>query len=167
MKRIFSSIILIQFLLTFLTACAIVVVHTIEPPIYNYQLVDKRALTYVHRFEKNSGFKIPYVRIKFVKRFERDKGRKDGKMTVGLCVYRSRQIYILESWWNKESDLRKEELINHEIGHCILNKDHDERMIEGSECPWSLMYPNTLSEECYRQYHEHYLRELLDFSESK
>lgn len=45
----------------------------------------------------------------------------------------SKAIVIDESYWNKVSALKREFLVFHELGHCILNRDHlDDSNTDGS-----------------------------------
>ena len=55
---------------------------------------------------------------------------------VGQCLtYRngSRQINVDEEYWMKSTDLEKEFLIFHELGHCLLERSHlDSRSSDGN-----------------------------------
>lgn len=65
--------------------------------------------------------------------------------TVGLCTrwHESgyRQIQIDRSYWNYISDNMRIALISHELGHCDLNRNHDETIIS-YQMPKSFMYPS-------------------------
>jgi hypothetical protein len=66
---------------------------------------------------------------------------------VGVCVRWSdghRQIQIDQYYWENSLDEgEKQEVINHELGHCDLNRDHDTRTANGY--PISIMYPYVFS----------------------
>ena len=83
---------------------------------------------------------------------------------IGTCyVYTDgyRNIDIDPDAWNEAEDLKKEELIFHELGHCVLNRDHDNTMLEynGDELPKSIMYPYVFEYE-YGEYQDYYWAEL-------
>lgn len=48
---------------------------------------------------------------------------------VGLCYYSANgstpEIHLLEWYWNLASDIHRENLVFHELGHCILGRKHD------------------------------------------
>jgi hypothetical protein len=54
--------------------------------------------------------------------------------TVGLC-YGNDRILIDRQYWNSASEINKERIIFHELGHCILNrKKHRNEKSESGEC---------------------------------
>jgi len=81
---------------------------------------------------------------------------------VGQCqtfVNGSKAVVIEESYWNRASDLKKEFLVFHELGHCILNRNHlDESSANGS-CS-SIM--NSGSASCNFSYNEKTREALLE-----
>lgn len=79
--------------------------------------------------------------------------------SVGMCYYVTGNIEIDRDYWETQDEFGKEELIFHELGHCVLNKGHNEHKM--GECPASIMYPN-LVPGCYKQHREYYLAELFD-----
>lgn len=68
---------------------------------------------------------------------------------IGECEIGSRKsptIVISPTWWNAEDndDQQREQLIFHELGHCVLHRyEHREDMIQDRRYmhPMSLMYP--------------------------
>lgn len=72
-------------------------------------------------------------------------------------------IFISQAHWNNLTELGRENLIFHELGHCILNRDHVDRLVEenGEMYPVSVMFPTTLSDELYEKHRDYYLRELF------
>lgn len=88
-----------------------------------------------------------------------------GGAILGWCIY-NQAIQFDKNWvdyFNSTYPLALEALVVHEFGHCVLNLKHDSRIgIEGvsSECPRSLMYPESFEESgCYASFREYYLRE--------
>ena len=65
--------------------------------------------------------------------------------TVGLCTVRSGKspfIQIDRTFWESASDAAKENLMFHELGHCILIRGHKETKSAG--IPDSLMFPSLI-----------------------
>lgn len=63
--------------------------------------------------------------------------------TVGLCTRWSngyRQIQVDRAYWDYISENEKRSLIFHELGHCDLNRNHEETVMS-NYWPTSLMYP--------------------------
>lgn len=87
-----------------------------------------------------------------------------GKMawpTVGECFYDTQTVLVDEKYFNKMGYLGKEELIFHELGHCELNRDHEDDMMD--YCPRTIMYFQTFGDSaCYAQKHEYYMDELFN-----
>lgn len=86
--------------------------------------------------------------------------------TVGLCFYsvgldnkkHGLNIQIDPDFWNKSSNEQREELLFHELGHCILGRDHIETMLKYNT-PKSVMYPYVF-ESAYKKHREYYVNEL-------
>lgn len=104
--------------------------------------------------------------VKFAERYQVSIGGISGDFgkledpKVGLCAnYGTHQnITIDQEFWDRASDLQKEVLVYHELGHCALGRDHTEDLI-GSR-PKSIMYPKVLKEKYYKEFQEDYLEEL-------
>ena len=83
--------------------------------------------------------------------------RKSG--IIGLCSLPRKKIQIKRSTWTHMSDLRREALMLHELGHCHFYLAHTTAM-HPNGCPASLMHPKILPEACYRKMRNYYLGEL-------
>ena len=89
--------------------------------------------------------------------------------TVGLCHYfrvgsgpiRWGYIEIDRSFWNRASKYQKINLIFHELGHCVLGRDHAPWGNSMMACPSSLMYDSILSTECIENNYYNYIEELF------
>ena len=46
----------------------------------------------------------------------------------------NKAVVIDETYWNRSSDLKKEFIIFHELGHCILNREHHDEANENGSC---------------------------------
>lgn len=57
-----------------------------------------------------------------------------GATTIGVCYSwpgGKREIIINQEWWNSASDCDRQVLINHELGHCALNRPHKNLQYNG------------------------------------
>lgn len=77
-----------------------------------------------------------------------------------------RAIVIDRSFWTRlpEGDCR-EQLIYHELGHCVFKLDHNENWTQMNQemIPESIMFPATFG--CfyfYKKYKQYYIKELVD-----
>ncbi len=58
----------------------------------------------------------------------------------GVCHYEHNEIWIEESAWEKMSPLWRQNLIDHEIGHCVLGRIH-RHAVNSDGDPESIMTP--------------------------
>lgn len=87
---------------------------------------------------------------------------------AGVCLKYSdgyKEIRINPVYWNNYSLEQKEQLIYHELGHCIFNRGHNDRVMEANtNCPDSIMrsYMFNINEinNCYLPEYNHYMEEL-------
>jgi hypothetical protein len=84
---------------------------------------------------------------------------------AGVCLVYSdgyREIRINKDSWDYYSYEQKEQLIYHELGHCVFNKGHDNNLREN--CPNSIMRSYMFSiyeiNECYLPEYDHYMKNL-------
>ncbi len=85
---------------------------------------------------------------------------------VGYCAYRGGEtpvITIRHDKWVTYSHVMREELMFHELGHCILDRSHDSRtmVLEGQWTELSLMNPTMVNEYYYDAHRDYYLRQLF------
>ncbi len=86
---------------------------------------------------------------------------------AGECAKYSsgyREILIDRATWNLLGSPGKEEEILHELGHCILNRDHDNffTVIGTDTIPESIMYFQVFGDwNYYTDNRDYYLRELI------
>ncbi len=80
---------------------------------------------------------------------------------IGYCVPSKRlpAVYIDIDAWGRFSDLIREELIFHELGHCLLRRLHCNREFGG--VPLSLMCYYLVSLEHYERFRDNYIDELF------
>jgi hypothetical protein len=85
---------------------------------------------------------------------------------VGTCNSYSdgrREVVIDQGFWATASDDVREELVYHELGHCLLNRAHN-NLLDTQGQPGSIMNPYLLRESSYRTHRETFVQELFNFS---
>lgn len=81
------------------------------------------------------------------------------KSGVAYCQRDTKQIVVNKDSWDNYSEIKKEIVIFHELGHCLLDKDHDNHEHKGEKL--SIMHERILNPSFYDEYREHYLDELF------
>ena len=80
-------------------------------------------------------------------------------------IYKTPIIDINPEAWSYMSASEKETLIFHELGHCILNRGHDNSSIYdggySSYIPSSIMHEYAISSTFYESRYDHYIKELF------
>lgn len=118
---------------------------------------------YVNRFVSAIG-----VRPDFPMQFT------DSVSYVGVCITYStgnREVLIDKTFWDKASDSGREQLIFHELGHCVLGRGHQKTTKWNWEfftnVPISIMYPYVFGgRPYYDRYKDEYIKELPIGSDS-
>ena len=87
--------------------------------------------------------------------------------TAGICHYLKfgdmvtwGYIEVDKENWESMTELQKENLIFHELGHCVLGRGHTEWQIP-NECPSSYMYKAVMSNYCLEKYYYDYIGEMF------
>lgn len=86
---------------------------------------------------------------------------------LGDSTTKRRRIVISASWYekNKGSHDAIQNVVFHELGHCILNRGHREAKVKdkyGLEIPESIMFPSEFGDqEYYRSNFQRYIKELF------
>lgn len=120
-------------------------------------VVNEDILPYVKRFETLFKSNVS-IRVEY--------GELDSP-NVGVCTKWSdgyKDITIDKEFFISLNDLGKEELIFHELGHCILNRAHTSEFIKINHMsvPKSIMYPYVFGEwPDYINNIDYYAKELL------
>ena len=136
------------------------------PELKEYQNVDERLWSYFQDFEEageKRGFEVNYQENRIVALIEEIETNHIG----GQCLQPpsgSKRIIIDEDFFiNTEDELIKELVIFHEIGHCLLGRDHRDDSFQNGICK-SIMRTGT--GECLDNYkantRERYLDEMFD-----
>ena len=81
---------------------------------------------------------------------------------IGICRYENNwsEIAIDPVYWDNSSELDHEQLVFHELAHCVLGQDHRNYMLEDTGCPGSIMDEYHIDNGCYEEYYYYYLEEL-------
>lgn len=173
MKKITQLI--LTFMLISLSYSGVMVVEKIE--------ISKEFEPYVQSFIDLSGGLISEKDMKYVTmRF----GHLEDNV-AGTCtpIPYNQIIEVDIGWWKKnQNQFSREQLIFHELGHCVLFRDHVsptstkglwgwlERLafkmgvmkkenILKDGCPSSYMHPYTLSSTCINRHYQYYIDELF------
>lgn len=91
-------------------------------------------------------------------------GLPDGSL-AGLCRTFTKEIEINEFHWANGSEETREHVMFHELGHCLLDRRHDNQLMDNGECK-SIM-KGTEENTCRRNFEselwrEYYIDELFD-----
>lgn len=121
--------------------------------------IDPEFIEIVRHFEATYNVKV-YVSLEFAESLE--------DSSVGVCHSfqtnsPSNWIEIKKGYWDNINYYAKEQLIFHELGHCVFGYGHDESYIEkdGYSIPKSIMYPVCFGHNWYYEYYNnYYLQEL-------
>lgn len=128
-------------------------------------------LPYVKEFESLYGKKTENISITFTSFL--------GSSVVGICQsysknggwYKGKVIKLDRDYWNESSESLKEILVFHELGHCELERDHEDDLIvythDGKKVfmSKSIMNSYIINETNYIENRTYYVVEL--FSKNK
>lgn len=88
---------------------------------------------------------------------------------TGVCEWAENEtprIIVNQRIWNTLSDYDRQEVIFHELGHCVLRRVHQNGEMLAyngtTSVPASVMYPYRIPGTIYRDNMDHYHAELLD-----
>lgn len=163
-----NRLLLIFTALTFLNSCGaggpLDFVKRGEGHTRQHNSTDPIFKSYVKTFEKEAqrelekpNFKVGDVPINF--------GDTENPDFVGVCFTYSngqREVIVRETWWERSDELARQALIFHELGHCRLDRGHEDETttIEGREVRLSLMHSRMVYLNDYQQYKDEYHQEL-------
>ena len=99
-------------------------------------LVDERLIPYFLEFERQGAFRGVETRLAdlqvrgYIKSIQEDD-------IAGTCTYRASQPNVVTidlEYWNAVPALRREMVVFHELGHCVLGRDHLETAFSNGVC---------------------------------
>lgn len=89
----------------------------------------------------------------------------DNTETLGSCHQENNAtplINIDQQSWDWGTDAQHEQLVFHELGHCILHRVHDNRFLDINEItPISIMNAYEFTDDVYIANHTYYMHELF------
>ncbi len=87
--------------------------------------------------------------------------------TLGQCKSYSdgsKIVTIDQGYWNRSSDIEREYVVFHELGHCVLGRDHSDEKDENGHCLSIMQSGNSGCSGIYNaQNRNSLLNELFDF----
>lgn len=135
-------------LIILLAGCAVSPKRTV------YNNVDSRALKLVDKFQLLYKKDLPE---NLVVEFRKLKKNHVG----GFCYMKKNYVVINTKFWKRASDLSKESVVFHELGHCVLDRGHVVYDDKKWSCSPSLMGWRGATDRCYRQHYDYYINELF------
>jgi hypothetical protein len=150
-KRLMLTLVLFH-----LTACGGIEIDTTS---YREASVERAFVPYIESFERDCNEKVDiHLRFSYIK----TKNIFTGQKIIGYCwpIY-PRFINIDLNWWINHTDKsEREELIYHELGHCILYRMHNDKKDKYGN-KQSIMYSSGLiGPYRYKKYKKKYVKEL-------
>ena len=135
------------------------------PTIKEFTNVDQRLWSYFQDFESEAAMRGYDVDLNLMNVTGEISGIHDGNV-IGTCSYgyrRPNAVTIDDTFWSRNGLLSREEVVFHELGHCILGRDHTEQIVNNGFCA-SIMRSGTGS--CKTAYtlanRSYYLDELFE-----
>ena len=108
-----------------------------------------------------TAFKIKVTtKIKLV-----DKIDKPHEMAGAVCSPFHKEIIVLKKWWNYANEAQKEQTIIHELGHCEMRLNHDDRVAK-TGCKVSIMHSvlfgKFIETKCYKDNKQIYFNQMKE-----
>lgn len=133
---------------------------TTDPTFASYVTQFEQAFTGIHK----STMKISNIPINF--------GTPNEEEFEGVCHLYSngdKEIIIRKDWWDRVSEEARQLMIFHELGHCVLDRDHknDKGYYQGREINLSIMSAVLMPVFDYKSFKEEYYYELFTSNHEK
>lgn len=131
---------------------------------------DEAFTSHVESFQELVNEDVSYIPINFK---ELGPSKDPTRIILGRCYryiqYPSfstiKEIGINRDWWELATYTEREILIFHELGHCHLNRSHNNRILgiyKDREVKYSIMHSDILNAYDYLMFITHYREELLN-----
>lgn len=85
----------------------------------------------------------------------------DRPQNVGECHMQSKRVILRLDYWLYANEYLRELLVFHELGHCLLNRKHNNALDTAIGMPSSVMNFSLFNEYYYYANREQYLAELF------
>ena len=69
-------------------------------------------------------------------------------------------VVVKPSWWKNATEASRRELVYHELGHCLMDKDHNNQKSMYGQ-PESIMYPIHIGGSFFQTWERNYLDQLF------
>lgn len=129
-----------------------------EAPHYPDFSTDPIFTPYIQEFEYYSGTDSFRVPIGFGDLKPGTAGTCHTSTVGGVVV--SAYIKIDSEFWKRATHLQKINLIFHELGHCLLRREHVRGFLPNG-CPNSFMYDSVMSDSCLNRNFNLYISEMF------
>jgi hypothetical protein len=82
----------------------------------------------------------------------------------GSCHYEQHEILISRNVWKKFSDIDRQAIVDHEMGHCYLGRKHDDSLKNNGISLYfsSIMFSSSEVKGFYERHQAYYRTELFD-----
>jgi hypothetical protein len=102
------------------------------------------AVPYILQFEQMYNKDVSTIKVEI-----EDKGFTNDR-TLAYCVSTG-SIVIRPFAWNAMSSVSKRSLVFHELGHCVLNRKHNDDLYPDG-CPKSIMSTYLVTDFCFNSH---------------
>jgi hypothetical protein len=121
--------------------------------------IDADAAPYVARFEQEASLRGQALSVTdLIVEFGQVQGTDRGECQ--LASGETPVVVLSQAAWDRSSDSEREELVFHELGHCLLGLRH-EAGLTSDGIPASVMNPTEIDGAIYKQNREYYLSGLF------
>lgn len=114
-----------------------------------------------HTYENHKDLKLGNLTVQFGDLYD------DEDKTVGQCNYYypplsniNRNVIIDKEYWEAATITTRQQLMYHELGHCLLNLGHDSTFLYGDK-PTSIMSPIIFADTIFSLLENYYYNELF------
>lgn len=156
---------LIVFLLALLLSCTTVNHNVVVVEQYKFNYIDSDFIPIVQMFVYEARSRGHSVDLNNLSMTLGSIRRKKTDRTVGYCVrdpMGGMVIKIHTTTWKAMDDYEKEELIFHEMAHCLIGREHCAKV--DKDGPISIMHPLVLNSKYYKTHREELVDELFNIN---
>ena len=161
-KTLFCSALIPSILLASCGAIQHKSVYEVDPELEPYiHLFEERA------FEQHLTITISDIKVYFVD----DLGQDESSVTLAVCMQYTTddgmnidtpEIQVDRNEFKRITGPQHEALMFHELGHCVLHRDHDDTRVPAENNRYeSIMSTYIVSSYMYTHYYEAYMHELF------